>query len=209
MQGYNVLHVNPLGYVTPSGPDETKKRNENWPVFEDTIVSRAERGYRQWLTHCAVAIRWTQGRKEVIPERVSFFGTSQGGGGSLLLRSLYRDRGVRCVAADEPFMVNFPLAKTLQVDWGMTAFDGIAAMKNPRDAWYALGLIDALSHARRLTVPVLLTAGGEDMTCPPATIDSLFARLPATKMYCHLNGQAHGYTQEFIALAAAWFRLYA
>ena len=38
-----------------------------------------------WLINCALAIRWTQGRTEVIPGRISFFGTSQGGGGSLTL----------------------------------------------------------------------------------------------------------------------------
>ena len=77
------------------------------------------------------------------------------------------------------------------------------------EAWRALGFIDTLSHARRLTLPVMLTAGGEDTACPPATIESLFEKLPATRMYCHLHGQEHDYTQEFIALAAAWFRLYA
>ena len=63
--------------------------------------------------------------------------------------------------------------------------------------------------ARRLTVPVMLTAGGADVGCPPQTIASLFDRLPSTKLYCLLEGQEHDYTQPFIALALAWFRLYA
>ena len=60
-----------------------------------------------------------------------------------------------------------------------------------------------------MTMPVLLTAGGADVTCPPPTIEALFDKLPTTRLYCHLDGQAHGYTREFIALASAWFRLYA
>jgi cephalosporin-C deacetylase-like acetyl esterase len=55
----------------------------------------------------------------------------------------------------------------------------------------------------------MLTAGEKDTACPPATIESLFEKLPTTRMYCYLHGQEHDYTQGFIALAAAWFRLYA
>jgi cephalosporin-C deacetylase-like acetyl esterase len=208
-QGYNVLHINPLGYVTPTGPDDTKRRKDSWPVFYETFTSRGERGYRQWLIDCALAIRWAEDQEAVQAGRVSFLGTSQGGGASLMLGSLYRDHGVRCVAADVPWMTNFPLCKALDVAWGSEAFAAIEAMANPAHGWYALGLIDGLSHARRLTVPVLLTAGGKDLTCPPAAIETVFARLPSSRLYCYLDGQGHAYTQEFVALAAAWFRLYA
>ena len=75
--------------------------------------------------------------------------------------------------------------------------------------WRALGFIDTISHARRLTVPVLLTAGSDDATCPPDTIESLFEVLPGTRSYSLLSGVGHGYTEEFLPLASAWFRLYA
>jgi cephalosporin-C deacetylase-like acetyl esterase len=207
-QGYNVLHVNPLGYVTPSGPDEGKRREGGWPVFGDTLSSSAREGYRRWLTDCALAIRWAWGRPEVLPGRVSFFGTSQGGGASLLLGSLYHNRGARCVAADEPWMVDFPRAMSLKPDWAQSLQERTAAM-GAAPLWRALGTIDALSHVHRLTVPVLLTAGGADATCPPPTIEALFDKLPTTRLYCLLDGQGHGYTREFVTLAAAWFRLYA
>jgi cephalosporin-C deacetylase-like acetyl esterase len=208
-QGYNVLHVNPLGYVTPSGADESKRDNDTWPVFYETYASRGERGYRQWLINCVLAIRWAQSQTAVLTDRVSFFGTSQGGGASLMLGSLYRDHGVRCVAGDVAWMTNFALCKELDVEWGRDPFAAIAAMDNPADGWYALGLLDALSHARRLTIPVMLASGGADPTCPPEAIETVFARLPSTRMYCYLEGQGHAYTQEFVTLAGAWFRLYA
>jgi len=178
-QGFNVLHVNPLGYVTPTGPDEAKKRGDTWPVFQDTVASRAQAGYRQWLMQCVLAVRWAQSRAETLSGRVSFFGTSQGGGASLLLGSLFRGQGVRCVAADVPWLIHFPMARALDVEWGQELF-----VENPADGWYALGMIDALSHARRLDVPVLLTAGGADVTCRPETISALFERLPSTRSYC-------------------------
>jgi len=207
MRGFNVLHVNPLGYVTPTGRDETKLRDGNWPVLPDTVLSGGENGYRDWLTDCALAIKWAQAREEVLPDRVSFFGTSQGGAGSLLLGSLYSGRGARCVAADEP-LVNLPMTITL-AEWGAPFSEMIAGLERPSLGWRGLGFIDALSHVHRLTLPVMLTGGGADVSVPAATVASLFEKLPSTRLYCYLDGQAHGYTQEFIALAAAWFRLYA
>jgi cephalosporin-C deacetylase-like acetyl esterase len=208
-QGYNVLHVNPLGYVGPAGPDTSKQRNDSWPVFGETLESGAARGYRQWLTDCVCAVRWATARPEVLPDRISFLGTSQGGGASLLLGSLYHGRGVRCVAADEPWMVDFPLALELKPDWAQELAARTAGMPDPAPLWHTLGLLDALSHVHRLAVPVLLTAGDSDETCPRPTIEALFQQLPTTKLYCLLDGQAHGYTREFVTLAAAWFRLYA
>jgi cephalosporin-C deacetylase-like acetyl esterase len=208
-QGYNVLHVNPLGYVGPGGADAAKQRNGSWPVFQETLQSGAQGGYRQWLTDCVCAIRWATGRPEVLPERISFLGTSQGGGASLLLGSLYRGHGVRCVAADEPWMVDFPLALDLKPDWGQELRGQLGDPARAAQLWHTLGTLDALSHVHRLDVPVLLTAGGDDATCPPPTIEALFERLPTTRLYCYLDGQPHGYTREFVTLAAAWFRLYA
>ena len=208
MQGYTVMHVNPLGYMTPEGPDESKRADGYWPVLPETISSGGKKGYREWLLNCALAIDWAQRQPDVIPRRFSFFGTSQGGGCSLLLASLYKDHGVRCAAADVPFLTNFPLAKKLGSPSYNEIFAAMEAMENEAPGWYGL-VVDTLSHVHRLNIPVLLTAAGDDTSCPVETIESLFARLPGTKTYCFLANREHGHTREFIPLAAAWFRLYA
>jgi cephalosporin-C deacetylase-like acetyl esterase len=206
-EGYNVLHISPLGYCTPNGPDEDKKKEGIWPVLPDTVTSDAEEGYKQWLIDCVLAIKWAMQRPEVIQDRVSFFGTSQGGGGSLLLGSIFRDNGVRCVAADVPFLTNFPMAAGSGAYW--IARHALDTLENMEAGWRALGFIDTLSHARRLTVPVLLTAGGKDSSCPAETVESLFFKLPGTKSYTYLADSGHRYTHEFVPLVKAWFRLYA
>lgn len=206
-QGYNVLHVSPLGYATPRGPAEALKRDGQWPVLPDTILTGARGGYRLWLANVAMAIAWARTQPEVLPDRLSFFGTSQGGGGALMLGSLYRGRGARCVAADLPFLTHFPLAA------GRGAYSiaakTLAALPDPAAGWRALAYVDTLSHAARLDLPVLLTAGGRDGTCPPETIEALFARLPATRSYTFWHDAGHRYSIPFPALAAGWFRLYA
>lgn len=205
--GYNVLEISPLGYSTPQGADAAKKRDGEWPVLPDTILTNGQRGYREWLANCAMAIHWAMDLPETVADRVSFFGTSQGGGGSLLLASLFRGKGVRCVAADLPFLTDFRKAMGrgayFLADMGLKKADDIKA------AWRAIGLMDTLSHAHRLDLPVLLTAGGDDEVCPPETIEHLFELLPGTRSYTFLKQVGHRYTKEFVPLVMAWFKLYA
>ena len=210
MQGYNVLHINPLGYLTPDGPDETKKRDNFWPVLPDTVLSKAQKGYKQWFINCVTAVEWARKQNEVVKDRISFMGTSQGGGTSLIMGSIYAgaDKGVKSVAADVPFLTNFPLARSLG-SYKELCFNTLDKMKDKQDGWYALGFIDTLSHARRLNIPVMLTSGGDDVACPPETVKSLFEKLPSTKMYHFLEGQWHAHTIQFAVMSAAWFRLYA
>jgi cephalosporin-C deacetylase-like acetyl esterase len=204
--GFHVLHISPLGYMTPMGPDESKRPGGSWPVLPETVTSGAEAGYRNWLANCISAITWVQSLPDVVADRVSFFGTSQGGGASILLGSIFRDRGVRCVAADVPFLTNYPMAA------GRGAYQhatkGLDAVEDTAAGWKSLGYADTISHARRLTVPTLLTAGALDETCPPETIQSLYEELPGTKSITHVADLGHRYSREFVPLAAAWFRLY-
>ncbi len=205
--GFNVLHIQPLGYVSPEGKELSKERDGSWPVLPDTVTTGAKGGYRTWLLNCIMAVKCALKQSCVLPERVSFFGTSQGGGGSLLLGSIFKDKGTRAVAAEQPFLTDFPGAD----------FKGAYNMvrkvyeeaEDKEAAWKAMGYIDTISHACRLEIPVLLTSGTADRVCPQDTVESLFSRLPGTKSYTNFSCMSHGYSREFIQLAMAWFRLYA
>lgn len=211
--GYNVLHINPLGYATPDGPASDKQTDDMWPVLPDTVTSLGRKGYAEWLTDAILAVRWGLEQEGVEAERFAFFGTSQGGGTSLLLASIFSGRGVSCVAADVPFLINLPLVYSKD-GWvrnsALVPLDKIER-ERPADlpaAWKALGYVDVLSHAHRLAMPVLLTAAGEDETCLPETIRSLFDALPGTRSYTEIAGIDHGYTKQFLHLTRAWVRLH-
>ena len=214
-EGFNVLHVNPQGYCTPQRFDTSRKVDGTWPVMPDTITSFGQAGYVHWLHDVLVAVRWATQLPSVQPNRLAFFGTSQGGGTSLLLASILRDRGVKAVAADEPYLTDYRGNFAEPTRGGAyhrphTAIEQIIGTSPERvpEAWHALGLIDTLSHAHRLTMPTLLTAGSADETCPPASIRSLFDRLPATRSYTVMHNEGHGYTAPFLYLATAWFKMY-
>ncbi len=210
-EGCNVLHINPLGYCTPKGMAREKTADPAdplaWPQLPETIRSGGVSGYRQWFINCIQAISWALGRPEVLDKRFSFFGTSQGGGAALILASIYRDEGVRCAAADVPFLTNYPLAD------GRGAYEiaqkALLKAADEKTAWHALGFVDTLSHAPRLTMPVLLTAGGLDEMCPPETVESLYNELKCTRSLTYIMEREHSYTPEFLYLCGAWFGMYA
>lgn len=203
--GFHVLHINPLGYQTPYGPS---KEDRNWTVLSDTIGSAGERGYVDWLTDAAIGVLWALSREDVCSDRFAFFGVSQGGGGALLLGSLFKGRGVRAVAADLPFLTGYGLRAQQGNAGAYGLLEGVSRSQETAEGWRALGFVDTLSHAGRLTVPVLLTAGSEDRATPPDTIEALHHALPGTKQYTLLKGQGHAATVPFIHLAHSWFRLY-
>ena len=155
----------------------------------------------------------------VDPRRVGFFGGSQGGGSGLLLASILQSEAatsrlrVVAVASDQPFMTNYPLMVSAGdlvhpapaelaslVGGGATALQGAALAS----AWAALGHVDTIAHAHRLRMPVLLTAGDEDGTCPLPAIESLFERLPGVRSLLVQPDTGHAGTDAFAALSQAW-----
>lgn len=205
--GYNILHISPLGYVTPQSTNaELALPDGNWPVLPNTAAGRSG-GYDEWLSDCLLAIRWAVQQPGVLSDRFSFFGTSQGGGGSLLLASILGAERVRCVCADLPFLTDFPGSQLLGAAYSILApvYDEIPHEK----FWNRLGYIDTISHAHRLTMPVMLSSGGMDETCPPETVERLFALLPGTKQYTYLEHQIHTHSRSSMYLFSTWLKMYA
>lgn len=209
-QYFNVLHINPLGYTTPDGKDQSKMTIDAgvdfWgSVLPDTLASGGEKGYYTWLVNCVMAVEWALRQECVLPNRVSFFGTSQGGGAAMLLGSIYNDI-TRATASNEPFLTNFEIAAERGA-YGL----GKELYENVPEDVVARGkyLIDTTHHLHRFNFPILLTSGGRDTVCPPETVENLFAQIQGTKSYTHFTHLEHGYNREFLQMAKAWFMIYA
>lgn len=205
--GYNILHISPLGYVEPDFVDKERELSPGiWPVLDKT--ARGEPGgYEDWLLDVLTGIFWAKKQKEVLEDRVSIYGTSQGGGTALLTASILKDYGIRCVGADLPFLTNIP----------MSGLEGSAysILKNsyiiePKELfWNRVGFIDTASHIHRLNIPVMLSAGGEDDTCPAETIIKLYEQLSCTKQITFLKDQIHTHSRSSMYLFGAWFKMFA
>lgn len=203
---YNILHISPLGYVSPEGADMGRAMEDgNWPVLHNTAAGLPG-GYEDWLLDCLLAIRWAKEQPGVLRDRLSLYGTSQGGGGSLLLGSILGDQ-VRCVCADLPFLTAFPRSGLRGSAYGILT----RAYGSEERAlfWNRLGYVDTVSHAHRLTMPVMLSAGGRDDVCPPPTIELLFRKLPGTKQYTYLEENVHTHSRQSMVLFRSWLALFA
>ena len=204
---YAGLSLCPLGYWTPQGQPNERREEGEWPVLPDTARTGGQGGYRDWLLQAAMAVRWAWRQQDaVLPDRVTFFGTSQGGGAALLLGSLFAGRGTRCVMADEPFLTDYP---TAAFRGAYHVLEKAYRVMPPEAFWHAVGLVDTTEHARRLNVPVMVTTGGADTVCPPETLELLWQRLPTTKLRLFLDGRGHGHNREFSALMLSFADLYA
>ena len=159
---YNILHISPLGYISPDGAHmEMAMKDGNWPVLPNTALGLPG-GYEDWLLDCLLAIRWAKEQPGVLRDRLSFYGTSQGGGCSLLLASILKDE-VRCVCADLPFLTAFPMTGLAGEAYGLLK-EPYFTVEAPL-FWNRLGFIDTISHSHRLTMPVMLSSGGQDVVC--------------------------------------------
>jgi cephalosporin-C deacetylase-like acetyl esterase len=210
--GYNVMHVNPRGYCGPDGFANSEWRSAEGAatVLYRNLDKPKEYGYRFWFQDAVIAVRWLQAQPNVA-DRFGFFGSSQGGGGSLLLASiLATEEIVGAVAADVPYLTNFRLAFEKDNRGGYeTVFSQLPKDEDQfRQSFRTLGYVDTIAHAPRMNYPVLLTIGADDETCPAYSIYPLYEELPNTRAVVELHGQGHAYTPPFPSLAEMWFKLY-
>lgn len=192
---FHTLFLSPLGYGTPWGPNEEKRRKGTWPVFFDTVLGTGEETYNTWIIQVINAIRWIQDQTE--SRGLVFVGTSQGGGMALVLGSLFSDETL-AVCADEPWLVGFSTEERIH-DVIEFCTPSPELTVNREEVELRLRAIDPLCHAERLTMPVLLTAGEKDLQCPPKYIKRLFEMLPANEhnRYVTFPNREHGYHRCF------------
>jgi len=72
----------------------------------------------------------------------------------------------------------------------------------------AVAALDPLQLAPTLRVPVLVSAGGQDTTCPAATIRSVFDRIPSIKSLLHDPALPHTTSAAFYRLTWLWLDQY-
>lgn len=210
--GYNVMHINPRGYCGPDGHDNLDWRSSEGEamVLYRNLDKPEEYGYRYWFQDAVTAVRWLQ-KQPNVDEKLGFFGSSQGGGGALILASILASEGiVGAVAADVPFLTNFPSGLDRKIS---SAYEAIVTKLSDnedklRQALHTFGHVDTIVHAPRMKYPVLLNIGSNDETCTPGSIYSLYKLLPDTRAVVELHGQGHAYTPPFPSLAEMWFNLY-
>ncbi len=143
-------------------------------------------------------------RPDVDPERIGLVGTSQGGGMALAVGAL--DPRVKVVVAHVPFLCDFRAAAAMPESLVKTVLN--RANLNNEATLRTLDYFDPLQLAPDLHVPVLVSAGGKDVTCPAATIRAVYERLPGIKSLMFYPELTHTSCAGFYEMTWPWLDLY-
>ena len=167
-RGYTILQVFPRGQGESA---------ELWKLDGDKLASHVDdpegHYYQGAYADVMRAIDFAMTRDDLDHDRVALVGTSQGGGIALAVAAL--DDRVKAVVAHVPFLCNMGLAARTPGSLVKQLLD--KAGRNDDAALRTLGYFDPYELATRLRVPVLMSGGGNDTTCPMATIQSVFDQL--------------------------------
>jgi cephalosporin-C deacetylase len=178
-------------YVNPAGKDD---------YILSGIDDPAIYIYRSIVGHCLCAVDVLEKQPEVT-KGLAVAGMSQGGGLALLVAS--QDKRPLVCCADMPFLADIRSALILSRSPAYRALREHIEI-NPRSLNTVL-LFDPLLHARRITVPTWLSAGGKDPNCKPPTVEAVYRDLAAIdKEYEYFPTAGHVFLPQ---MNAAYDRL--
>ncbi|MFH1070448.1 MAG: acetylxylan esterase, partial [Candidatus Glassbacteria bacterium] len=175
-KGYATLSIQVRGYEV----DRESYPADNSAYMTIGVEAPETYIYREIVCHCLRAVSFVASRPEVDGTRIGAVGGSQGGGLALVSAGL--DPRIRVVAASAPFLTDFPRSLTMT---GAPYRDLVRYIdENPGSAervYRTVSYFDSLIFANRIRVPVVLSAGLFDRTCPAPSIYGLYLELAATE----------------------------
>lgn len=197
-RGYAILQVFPRG----QGPSA-----EYFKLRGDKLtleLKKPEGAYYQGAyTDVIRMIDYIVTRPDIDSSRIALAATSQGAGISLAVASL--DSRVKVVVAHVPFLCNMRLAATMP-----SLVRGLLdkAKANNDKSLHTLDYFDPLNLVSHLHVPVLMSAGGKDHTCPQQTIRSVYKRINSIKELKFYPNLAHTTCLDFYNYMWRWLDHY-
>lgn len=138
-------------------------------------------------------------RPDIDSSRIAMVGTSQGGGISLAVTAL--DKRIKAVVAHVPFLCNMRMAATMP-SLVKNLLD--KAKANNETAFHTLDYFDPLQLASHIKVPVLMSAGGKDLSCPLPTIQSVYDRIGSNKQLVIYPDLPHTSCNDFYNRTWPW-----
>lgn len=181
LQGFAVLAVDVAGQAGESTDSCRHGGGRVGGWLTQGILTREEYFYRGAYADSVRAVDVLLSRAEVEASRVGVTGISQGGGLALAVAALHRVP--ICVAADVPFLCDFPRALTLSP---VAPYAELAEYlhihpEHEEQVFETLRYFDLVNLAPWIQCPSLVSVGLRDQTCPPGTIYGMYNRITAPK----------------------------
>jgi cephalosporin-C deacetylase len=179
LQGYCVLAVDTRGQSGEStdpkvypGGHATGYMTQGWGDPRDYF-------YRGAFVDCVRALDFVSSRPEVDPERIGIAGGSQGGGLTLAVAALDPKQRARVAMPDVPYLCHFRRAVEVAASPPYTEVANFCRTWPGREEtlYRTLSYFDGMNLAGRITCPVLMSVGLQDVVCPPSTVYAAFNHL--------------------------------
>ncbi|WP_018625914.1 acetylxylan esterase [Niabella aurantiaca] len=196
LRGYAILQVYPRG----QGPSE-----KYWKPDGDKLSTHLntpdEAYYRGGYADVIRMIDYVVSRPDIDSSHIAMVSSSQGGGIALAVAAL--DHRIKAVVAHVPFLCNFRMAAAMP-SLVKALLD--RSHNNNERSLATLDYFDPLQLADRIQIPVLMSAGGEDKTCPMATIQSVYDRIRSRKELKIYPGLKHEPSRDFYERWWPWLK---
>ena len=153
---------------------------------------------------CIRAVDFLASRPDVDKKQIAVWGGSQGGGLSFMTAAL--DGRISYCLADVPWLCDW-LRYFKTTNWEEID-DWIAV--DPARNWDSmlteLSYFDTMNMADRITCPVLMGVGLQDLVCPPSTSFATYNRIASPKEYRIYPRAGHGLDPKHWELGYQWLR---
>lgn len=154
------------------------------------------------------AISWLASRKDVDTKRIVYSGSSQGGGMGLVLTGL--NKSITAAAVSIPALCDHLAFRAgRQPGWPGVLARRYTGRMTPEKIEAIAGMMpyfDAVNFAKKITVPVFLCMGYQDVTCPPSGIYSAYNSISSPKQIVYDPDAAHKVSPKMAAVLYPWIR---
>ena len=187
-RGYCALSVAPRGKLRSLG-----RFNPGYPnLLTHNIVDRHTYAYRGFYVDCWRGVDVLRSFPEVDPQRIGVTGSSQGGGLTITTAAMRPE--IRVAAAGCPYLCGYLDAIELTHTYPYEEInDYLRAHPERRGAVEeTVEYFDGINFADRITCPIIVNIGRQDNVCPPATGETLFAKIASKDKQLHpYDGHGH------------------
>ncbi len=181
LQGYNVFAVDTRGQAGESTDPKGYPGGHATGWMTQGILDPREYYYRGAYVDCVRALDFVCAQPEVDPQRIGLTGGSQGGALTLAVAALDPQKRARVAMPDVPYLCHF--RRSVDVA-SQGPYPEIAAYcrhwpQHEEQVFRTLSYFDNMNLAERISCPVLMNVGLQDVVCPPSTIYAAFNHLGA------------------------------
>lgn len=179
LQGYCVLAVDTRGQSGDSTDASAYPGGHATGWMTQGVLDPHDYYYRGAYVDCVRALDFVCAQPEVDPQRIGLTGGSQGGGLTLAVAALDAAQRSKVALPDVPYLSHFRRAVEVasQGPYMEIAAYCRAWPEREHQVFRTLSYFDGLNLAARITCPVLMNVGLQDVICPPSTIFATYNRL--------------------------------